>query len=55
MFLSLSPEEFGNPSAYRGQSGGNEAGSHSSDLESQVLSEGAAAALVQIIVARQEC
>lgn len=55
VFNSFSPEEIGNPSAYRGQSGGNEAGSHCSELESQVLSEGAATALVQIIVARQEC
>lgn len=55
MILSFSPEEIGNPSAYRGLSGGNEAGSHSSDLESKLLSKGSATALVQIIVARQEC
>lgn len=55
VFISFSPEEVGNPSAYRGQAGGNEAGSHCSELESQVLSEGAAIAPFQIIVARQEC
>lgn len=55
VFISFSPQEFGNPSAYRGQAGGNEAGSHCSELESQVLSEGAATDLFQIIVARQEC
>lgn len=48
-------QKVGNPSAYGGQAGGNEAGSHCSVLESQVLSEGAATALFQIIVARQEC
>lgn len=70
VFISFSPEgsyirqdtnkgsvkaEIGNPSAYRGQAGGNEAGSHCPELESQVLSEGAATAPFQIIVARQEC
>lgn len=64
VFISFSPEEVGNPSAYRGQAGGNEAGSHFSELESQVLSEGAAATALfqiivaapfQMIVARQEC
>lgn len=55
VFISFSPEEVGNPSAYRGQAGGNEAGSHFIDLESRVLSEGAATALLQIIVTRQEC
>lgn len=53
--ITFSPEEVGNPNAYRGQADGNEAGSHCSDLESQVLSGGAATALFQIIVARQEC
>ena len=47
--------EVGNASAYRGQAGGNEAGSHCSELENQVLCEGAATAPFQIIVARQEC
>lgn len=47
--------EVGNPSAYRGQAGGNEAGSQCAGLESQVLSEGAATAAFQIIAARHEC
>lgn len=60
---SLSPEgnhvgqdaELGNPRTYRVQAGGNEARSHCSELESQVLCEGAATAPFQIIVTWQEC
>jgi len=55
VFISFSPEEVGNPSAYRGQAGGNEAESYCTELESQVLSEGAATAPFQIIVARRAC
>lgn len=55
VFISFFPEEAGNPSAYRGQAGGNEAGSQCAGLESQVLTEGAATAAFQIIAAGREC
>lgn len=52
---TFSPEEVGNANASRGQADGHGARRHYSELESHVLAGGAAAALFQIIVARQEC
>lgn len=51
----LSVPEVGNANASRGQADGHGARRHYSELESHVLAGGAAAALFQIIVARQEC